>query len=134
MNISAEPTNPPAHLETDDKKDDGLVFDHVEAQKFETHGGRAAQAGIAAIEQNHLIPIDGEEAETSKWEKYSFMVFRMSVGGTAITSYGNAKNQAFINGAFPSGKLPFGGQEVPGKLGSMHRQPRRYALTLTDSS
>lgn len=43
------------------------------------------------------------------------MVFRMSVGGTAINSYGNAKNQAFLNGAFPDGMIKFGGKELPGK-------------------
>ncbi len=39
----------------------------------------------------------------------------MSVGGTAIQSYGGAKNQALLNEHFKTGKMPFGGKMVPGE-------------------
>jgi hypothetical protein len=38
-----------------------------------SRSGRAARAGM---EQNYLIPMDGDQDLVTKWEKYTFMVFR----------------------------------------------------------
>ena len=53
--------------------------DIVNALEFGHEGKtRADQAARAGVEQHYLIPTSaGEQEVTSKWEKYSFMVFRM---------------------------------------------------------
>lgn len=48
---------------------DALQFGHSAKTKEDL----AARAGM---EQNYIIPLDGEQPMTTKWEKYMFMVFR----------------------------------------------------------
>lgn len=55
-------------------------FDAIDAVQFghnaKTKGDLAARAGM---EQNYLIPLDGEQPMTTKWEKYMSMVFRTDI-------------------------------------------------------
>jgi hypothetical protein len=52
-------------------------FDAIDAIQF-CHNAKTKEdlAARAGMEQNYLIPLDGEQPMTTKWEKYMFMVFR----------------------------------------------------------
>ncbi|ORY27919.1 putative autophagy protein [Naematelia encephala] len=100
------------------KEDDKVVFDEVivTADDLDATFVKARvvdSAGLALIEQTHVIPTTGVRKVTTSWEYWTYCFFYFAPNGAPMALFGASQLQLLITLQFPDGNVKWGGTTLP---------------------